>query len=204
MIMSTGMADGDEIAEAVDRVEAAGRSDFMLLHCISGYPTPAGQANLRTIPDLAERFDSPVGLSDHTMGTAVAVAAAALGAAAIEKHVTIRRADGGPDAAFSLEPEELAQLVTDVAIAHEALGRINYERTEAERGNVKFRRSLYVVEDVPAGGELTSHNVRSIRPGFGLAPKHLPDVLGQKVRHPVTRGTPLSWDIVEAILPRQK
>lgn len=193
MILSTGMANLEEITEAVETIREAGGNDFILLHCISGYPTPADQANLRTIPDLEVRFGCPIGLSDHTMGTAVAVAAVAQGAVAIEKHVTLRRADGGPDAAFSLEPEELAQLVLDVATAHASLGQVNYERTSAEQSNAVFRRSLYIVEDVPKDGELTVRNVRAIRPGFGLAPKYLSAVLGKRAATDLSAGTALDW-----------
>jgi pseudaminic acid synthase len=196
LIVSTGMASEGEIDEAVKVARNAGCRELMLLHCVSGYPTPADQANLRTIPDLAERFDCPVGLSDHTLGTAVAVAATALGAAAIEKHVTLRRADGGPDAAFSLEPDELGRLVADVATAHDALGRVHYGCTDAERGNVVFRRSLYAVRDIAAGDIFTEENVRSIRPGYGLAPKHLGEVLGRRAARRVPRGTALDWALV--------
>jgi N-acetylneuraminate synthase len=196
LVISTGMADREEIAEAV---AAAGRGEaegIVLLHCVSGYPTPAAESNLRTIVDLAETFDVPVGLSDHTLGTAVPVAATALGAAMIEKHVTLSRADGGPDAAFSLEPDELSRLVQDTRTAWEALGRVSYERAESERANAVFRRSLYVVADVGTGEILTNENIRSIRPGFGLTPKHLPRVLGKRASRPLRRGTPLKPDMI--------
>jgi len=196
IIMSTGMADEQEIAEAVEAAREGGCKDLVLLHCVSGYPTPPEDANLRTIPDMRERFGVPVGLSDHTLGTAVAVAATALGACVIEKHFTLSRADGGHDSAFSMEPEELKRLVEDTRTAFQALGRVNYERKESEKGNVVFRRSLYAVKDIAAGEELTPENVRSIRPGHGLAPKHYDAVLGRRAKVDIARGTPLSWDLL--------
>lgn len=197
MIVSTGMADVAEIDAAVAAARRGGCDQLLLLHCVSGYPAPASDSNLRTIPDMAKRFDTAVGLSDHTLGTAVSVAAVGLGAVLIEKHVTLARADGGPDSAFSLEPPELAQLVTSCREAWEALGHADYERKESEAGNAVFRRSLYVVADIAAGEALTEANVRSIRPGFGLAPKHLPDVLGRRAGRDISRGTALSWDLLD-------
>lgn len=197
LIMSTGLATRDEIDEAVGVARKGGCRDLILLHCISGYPTPAGDANLRTLPAMAERYGIPVGLSDHTMGTEVAVAAVALGAVIVEKHVTLHREDGGPDAAFSLEPHELARLCQDCRTAWSALGDIRYGPVDADRENLAFRRSLYVVEDVPAGAALTDRNVRSIRPGNGLAPKHLPEVVGRKARIAIARGSALDWSMVE-------
>jgi N-acetylneuraminate synthase len=197
LIISTGMADAEEIGEAVQAARAAGCDDLVLLHCVSGYPTPVGDANLQTLPDLAARFGTVTGLSDHTMGTAVAVTAIGLGAALIEKHVTLARADGGPDAAFSLEPDELKALVRDCRDAWTALGRVNYGHKPSEQANAQFRRSLYVVADVKAGEAITDANVRSIRPGYGLAPKHFPDVLGRRAKADLKRGTPLAWDMVE-------
>ncbi len=193
LIMSTGMAHLGEIHQAVEVARDAGCRDLVLLHCVSGYPTPADQANLRTIPHLAEAFGTAVGLSDHTHGIAVAVTSIGLGTCVVEKHFTLRRADGGPDAAFSLEPEELAALVDGCRTAWSALGRINYTRAEAERGSVQFRRSLYVVADIAAGEPFTPSNVRSIRPGFGLAPRHLPQILGRRSARSLRRGTPLDW-----------
>jgi pseudaminic acid synthase len=193
MIMSTGLASRDEIAEAVATARQHGASDIILLHCVSAYPASYAQANLRTMADLAQSFGVVVGLSDHTLGTACAVAAVALGACVIEKHFTLRRSDGGPDAAFSLEPDEFKRLVDDCRAAWQSLGRIDYARSAAERDNIVFRRSLYVVEDVGAGEQLTSRNVRSIRPGYGLPPKHLPDVLGRRAARPLKRGDPLRW-----------
>ncbi len=197
MIVSTGMANHDEIGEAVAAARAGGCPALALLHCVSGYPTPADECNLRTIADLAQAFDVVAGLSDHTLGVAVPVAAVALGAALIEKHVTLRRADGGPDAAFSLEPAELKAMVEGCRTAWQALGRVNYARTASEQGNTIFRRSLYVVEDVMKGEVFSERNVRSIRPGNGLAPKHLPEVLGRRARSDAVRGTPLAWSLIE-------
>ncbi|MCW8836405.1 MAG: pseudaminic acid synthase [Rhodospirillales bacterium] len=197
MILSTGMADLEEIGEAVDAARRGGCDNLILLHCVSGYPTQPAEANLRTMNDLADRFDVSVGLSDHTMGTAVSVAAVALGACVIEKHFTLARTDGGPDAAFSLEPQELAELVGGCQTAWDALGSVSYVRTESEKGNVVFRRSLYVVEDIAQGEAFTSQNVRSIRPGYGAAPKHLPDIIGRRATQAIRRGTPLNLDMVE-------
>jgi len=194
LILSTGMADAAEIGEAVAAAREAGCREIALLHCVSGYPTPAEEANLRTIPDLAARFGCVVGLSDHTLGTAVAVASIALGARIIEKHFTLARADGGPDAAFSLEPDEMKSLVEGCRTAFAALGTVDYVRAPSERDNVVFRRSLYVVRDIEAGGIFTAENVRSIRPGFGLPPKHLPKVLGRRTTRAIARGTPLSFE----------
>lgn len=198
MVMSTGMAGLGEIQAAVEAARAAGCDDLMLLHCCSGYPTPAADSNLRTIPHLAEAFGVQAGLSDHSLGVAVAVASVALGATFIEKHFTLRRADGGPDCAFSLEPEELAALVEGVRTAWSALGRVSYEVAPSERANLQFRRSLYVVKDMAAGEAFTADTIRSIRPGLGLAPRHLPELLGRRAARPLKRGAPLAWDMVAA------
>ncbi len=195
LIVSTGMATLDEMAAGLAAART-GSGGVVLLHCVSGYPTPAGEANLRTIRDMAEHFGVAVGLSDHTLGTAVSVAAIASGACVIEKHVTLARADGGPDSAFSLEPDELARLCADCREAWEALGRVSYERAESEEAMAALRRSLYVVADVAAGGQLTEANVRSIRPGYGLAPRHLKEVIGRRAARPLARGTPLAWEDV--------
>jgi len=197
LIMSTGMAGIGEIAEAVAAARGAGAAELLLLHCISGYPTPPEECNLRTIAHLRDAFDCAVGLSDHTLGTAVAVAAVACGACLIEKHVTLDRGAGGPDAAFSLEPPELAALVADTHTAWAACGPVNYQPTGSESGNRQFRRSLYVVEDIAAGERLTPKNIRSIRPGHGLPPKHLPDVLEKRARRTLKRGTPLDWTAID-------
>lgn len=195
MIMSTGMANKEEIQEAVDCARKNGCEELVVLHCVSGYPTPAGQYNLKTIADISERFDVLSGLSDHTVDNATAVASVVLGACLIEKHVTMDRNGGGADDSFSLEPKELAQLCKDSKTAWEALGHVNYERTEAEKGNVKFRRSLYVVKDIKAGEKLTAENVRSIRPGFGLAPKYYDKVLNEIANKDVLAGTPLTKSV---------
>jgi N-acetylneuraminate synthase len=197
MIISTGMTDIEEIGEAISAARGAGASDLVLLHCVSTYPAKFESANLRTIVDIAGRFGVVTGLSDHTPGTACAVAAVALGASVIEKHFTLRRADGGPDSAFSLEPEEFSRLVEDCRNAWLSMGAVDYSRSEEERGNRVFRRSLYIVADVAAGDMLTAENVRSIRPGFGLAPKYLPKVLGQRAARVLRRGQPLGWGDID-------
>jgi pseudaminic acid synthase len=196
-VISTGMASPAEIAETVEAFRLAGGRELLLLHCVSGYPTPVEQSNLRRIPKLIEDFDCPVGLSDHSLGTEVAVAAVALGACLIEKHFTLRRADGGVDSAFSLEPGEFSALVRGVRAAFSALGSGAASRSEVEESSKSFRRSIYVVENIVAGEALTMKNIRVIRPGFGLAPKYLPDVLGKRARRALARGTALSWDAVE-------
>lgn len=196
LIISTGMANLAEIEAARDAALSAGAPGVVLLHCVSSYPAVLDDANVRTVADMARRFDCPVGLSDHTMGTAASVAAIALGASVIEKHFTLARADGGPDAAFSLEPVEFAALVRDCKDAWKALGRAHYDLLGSERGNAQFRRSLYVAADVRAGEALTRANVRSIRPGHGLAPAHLDTVLGRKAARDLVRGEPLAWDMV--------
>ncbi len=196
MILSTGMASFAEIDEAVAAARGAGAKQIVLLHCTSGYPTPPDEANLRTIPHLAEALGVPVGLSDHTLGIGVALAAIALGACVIEKHLTLSRADGGLDAAFSLEPQELKSLVDNTRLAHAALGGVTYERRASEASSIVFRRSLYVVRDIKAGERLTPETLRSIRPGQGLHPRHYEELLGKRVKRDVGRGTPLSWDLI--------
>jgi pseudaminic acid synthase len=196
VIMSTGMATLAEIEEAVRTLREAGCTQLALLKCTSAYPAPPEEMNLRTISHLAETFGVPVGLSDHTLGISVPIAAVALGACIIEKHFTLRRSDGGPDAAFSLEPLEFEAMVDAVRVTEKALGRANYEVTKAEAASRVFRRSLFVVEDVKAGEMFTSKNVRSIRPGHGLSPKHLSTVIGRKATQDLVRGTPLCWNHV--------
>lgn len=196
MIMSTGLANMAEIEAAVRTAQENGCTDLVLLHCISSYPAPSDQSNLRTMTHLAQSFGVVPGLSDHTHGTATSVAAIALGGAVIEKHFTLARADGGPDAAFSLEPEEFNRLCTDCHNAWLSLGQVRYDVKGAEQGNVVFRRSLYAVADIAPGEALSKDNVRSIRPGYGLAPKYLPDVLGRTAQKPISRGTALSWDMI--------
>jgi sialic acid synthase SpsE len=197
VILSTGMADLAEMTEAVGTLSAAGCRALILLHCISAYPAPASEANLRTIADLAQRFSLPVGLSDHTLGVGVSIAAVALGAVAIEKHVTLARADGGPDSAFSLEPDELTTLVEGSRVAWEAIGAANYERTPSEAGNSIFRRSIYAVRDIAAGEKLSPDSIRVIRPGNGLAPRHFDELIGKRARVAIARGTALQWELVE-------
>ncbi len=197
LIISTGMSTPEEIAEAVAVAEEARTGSVALLHCVSAYPAPAEEANLVRIPALAARYNCPVGLSDHTMDVEVAIASVALGAAIIEKHLTLRRADGGPDAAFSLEPQELSSLVRGVRTAYASLGQREAGIAKSEKPNMIFRRSLYVVKDIAAGEKLTSENVRSIRPGYGLAPKHLPEVIGRHARRKIKRGTPLTFQSIE-------
>jgi pseudaminic acid synthase len=196
LIISTGLASPEDITDAVAAARGAGDGGLILLHCTSGYPTPAAQMHLRTMADLGAPHGALVGLSDHSMGTAVSVAAVALGACVIEKHFTLARADGGPDAAFSLEPDELARLARDCRQAWEALGSVHYEEVEAEAASRDHRRSLYVVADVRAGEPLTPQNVRSIRPGFGLPPKHLGAVLGKPAKRDLKRGEPLDWEML--------
>lgn len=198
VIMSTGMASLEEIAEAVETLRCSGAGEIALLKCTSAYPAPVEEANLRTIPHLAETFGVVAGLSDHTPGIAVPVAAVALGARIIEKHLTLSRAEGGPDAAFSLEPEEFAQMVHAVREAEKALGRVCYEITEKQRSSIVFRRSLFVARNMRAGDPFTQENVRSVRPGSGLHTRHLDEVLGRRAKRDIPAGTPLAWDMVEA------
>jgi len=196
LIISTGMANLAEMAAARDAALAAGAPGVVLLHCVSSYPAALEDANVRTVADMARRFESPIGLSDHTHGTAASVAAIAMGACVIEKHFTLARADGGPDAAFSLEPDEFSALVGDCKDAWKALGKVHYDLLGSERANRQFRRSLYVSADVKAGEMLTKANIRSIRPGNGLAPEHMDAVLGKAAARDLTRGEPLAWDMV--------
>lgn len=193
LIISTGMAEIAEIAEAVAVARGAGSEQLALLHCVSGYPSRPSEANLRTIPVMRDVFATLVGLSDHTLGPGVSVASVAMGACIIEKHLTLARVDGGPDAGFSLEPEEFKALAVGCRAAWEALGRVTFEREESETPNVRFRRSIYVVQDIAAGDVFTPENIRLIRPGFGLAPKHYADVLGNAAAVALTRGTALQF-----------
>lgn len=196
IIASTGMTTVAELSDLVTTARAGGCTDLTLLKCTSNYPsTPAG-SNIRTIPHMKKLFNTQVGLSDHTLGNGVAVASIALGAMVIEKHFTLSRADGGVDAAFSLEPAELKQLVRDAQAAYTGLGHISYEVTDEEKPSLVFRRSLYIVEDMKAGDIITAKNMRSIRPGLGLAPKYYDLVLGRRVKCDVARGTALSFDLL--------
>ncbi len=197
VILSTGMATLDEIREAVATLRSAGAGPTALLKCTSAYPAPPESMNLRTIPHLADTFGAVVGLSDHTMGGAVAVAAVALGASVVQKHFTIARADGGPDSSFSMEPDEFAVMVADIRRVEAAFGRVSYAPTEQDLSSLRFRRSLFVVEDIEPGEILSDRNVRSIRPGQGLAPRHLREVVGRAASRRIPKGTPLSWDLVK-------
>lgn len=194
LIMSTGMGSLEEIAIAVETAREAGCRELALLKCTSAYPAPPEEANLRTIPHLADAFGVPAGLSDHTMGSAVAVASVCLGGCIIEKHFTQSRAVPGPDSAFSMEPAEFKAMVDNVRTAEQALGRVSYELTEKEKASRVFRRSIFVVQDIPAGGEITPENVRIIRPGHGLAPQDWERVIGRKAKKALRRGEPLTWE----------
>lgn len=196
LIISTGMASVQEIAAAVDAARGAGATDIVVLSCTASYPAPPQHTNLRRIPVLAEAFRVPIGLSDHTLGIGVPVAAVAFGACLIEKHVTLDRGDGGVDSAFSLEPQELAALVVESEGAWQALGTTSIGPTDAEREGLRFRRSLFVVADVKAGDPVTEENVRSIRPTGGLAPDAIGMVLGRTFQRDAAKGSPLSWDLI--------
>lgn len=196
IIISTGMATAAEIDETVRAARDAGCNDIILLKCTSTYPASADNTNLCTIPHMRDMFDCQVGLSDHTSGIGAAVASVALGATVIEKHFTLARSDGGVDSAFSIEPHELKQLVIETNTAHKAVGRISYGASNAEKASIQFRRSLYIVKDVKAGELLTADNVRAIRPGFGLAPKYLEEVIGRKASQDFKKGTALSWKLL--------
>jgi len=195
MIMSTGMASEEEIAEAVDAARSAGCKELVLLHCISSYPAPMNQANIRQLAELGRRFDVVPGLSDHTLGTTASVAAVALGACVIEKHFTLSRADKGPDSEFSIEPDELKRLCHDTHNAWQALGLIGYDRQPAEAGSKVFCRSIYFVRNLPAGSVIGPEDIRRIRPGMGLAPKHFNELLGKRLKVAVERGTPTNCDL---------
>jgi N-acetylneuraminate synthase len=196
LIISTGMATLGEIEDAVQAAQKGGTREIALLKCTSAYPAPPEEANLRTIPHLAEAFGLPVGLSDHTLGIAVPVAGVALGACIVEKHFTLSRSNPGPDSAFSLEPPEFKAMVEAIRTTEKALGKVYYGVSEKEESSKVFRRSLFVVRDMRAGEVFTKENVRSIRPGYGLPPKFLKDVLGRRVARDVTCGTPLSWELI--------
>jgi len=196
LIMSTGMATVEEIEEAVQAARQAGATQIALLKCTSAYPASPEEMNLRTIPELSRRFSVPVGLSDHSMSTAVPVTAVALGACIIEKHLTLTRSEAGPDSAFSLEPLEFKAMVEAVRIAEKALGEVHFGVSANEANSRVFRRSLFVVQDIKRGEPFTSANVRSIRPGHGLHTRHLAEVLGRQAACDIERGTPLSWELV--------
>ena len=196
MIISTGMADAEEIQEAIDAAQGAGCKELAILQCVSGYPAPAEDYNLRTIPDMIERFGLVTGLSDHTIDHTTAITSVALGASLIEKHFTLDRNGGGPDDSFSLEPKELEALCRDSKTAWQALGKVDYGLKSSEQGNAQFRRSLYFVKDLKAGDVITEDAVRSVRPGYGLAPKYLKQVVGSIVVVDVAAYTPSSLDVL--------
>ena len=196
MIISTGMADAEEIAEAIAAARDGGCRELAILHCVSGYPAPAEDYNLATIPDMIERFGLVTGLSDHTLDNTTAIASVVLGGAIIEKHFTLDRAGGGPDDSFSLEPAEFTQLCTNAKTAWAARGQVDYGRKSSEQGNVIFRRSLYVTKPIAAGEEITADNVRSVRPGHGLAPKHFDAVIGRRAARDLVFAQPLTWDCI--------
>jgi pseudaminic acid synthase len=197
MIISTGMASVSELEDAVGAARKAGCKELVLLKCTSTYPASPENTNISTIPHMRDLFQCEVGLSDHTMGVGVAVASVSFGAVLIEKHFTLDRADGGVDSTFSLEPDELKSLVAETERAWKSLGKISYGATEKEKASLQFRRSLYITRDMKAGEIFTSENLKPIRPGFGLPPKHLSEVLGRKVASNVKMGTPLNWDLVK-------
>lgn len=197
IIMSTGMATLEEIEEAVTAARQYGATQIALLKCTSAYPAPVEEMNLRALPELAKRFDLPVGLSDHTLESLVPVVAVALGACIIEKHFILDRSKGGPDSAFSLEPDEFRRMVCAVREAEKAMGDVSFEVTKTEQASRVFRRSLFVIKDMAAGEVFTTENVRSIRPGYGIKPKYLNEILGRRAKRAISRGTPLTWDLIE-------
>jgi N-acetylneuraminate synthase len=197
MIISTGMADAEEIQEAIDTAREGGCQQLAVLHCVSGYPAPAEDYNLCTIPDMMARFGLVTGLSDHTLDNTTAITSVAMGASIIEKHFTLDRSGGGPDDSFSLEPADLAALCHGVKTAWQAMGRVDYGRKSSEQGNAKFRRSLYFVKDMKAGDVITFENVRSVRPGYGLPPKFFASIMGKKVKVNILANTPTSSDLIE-------
>jgi len=196
MIISTGMADQTEIAEAIDAAKSAGCSDLAILHCVSGYPAPAEDYNLKTIPDMIDRFGLVTGLSDHTLDNTTAIASVVLGASIIEKHFTLDRNGGGPDDSFSLEPSEMAALCRDTKTAWAALGQVDYGRKSSEQGNVQFRRSLYFVRDMAAGETITADCIRSVRPGYGLPPKFFDSIVGKSVNQTIAKNTPVTTSVI--------
>ena len=191
MIISTGMADSEEIQEAIEAAREGGCKELVILHCVSGYPAPAADYNLRTLVDMQKRFGLITGLSDHTIDNTTAITSVALGVSIIEKHVTLDRNGGGPDDSFSLESRELKQLCVGAKTAWESLGQIDYGRKYSEQANVKFRRSLYFVKDIKAGETITKEHIKSIRPGYGLPPKYLESVIGKIAKKSIKRGFPV-------------
>lgn len=197
MIISTGMADAEEIKEAIDAAREGGCKELAILHCVSGYPAPAADYNLRTIPDMIQRFGLPVGLSDHTLDNTTAIASIPLGACIIEKHFTLDRNGGGPDDSFSLEPSDMFELCRGARTAWESMGSVDYGQKASERANIKFRRSLYFIQDLAKGVVITANHVRSVRPGYGLPVKHLGAVLGRRTRADIKAKTAVTWDCLE-------
>lgn len=197
MIISTGMADKDEISEAISTAQEAGCKELAILHCVSGYPAPASDYNLRTISDMIESFGLVTGLSDHTLDNTTAITSIAMGASIIEKHVTLDRDGGGPDDSFSLEPDGLLELCDSANIAWQALGKVDYGCKSSEQGNVKFRRSLYFISEMSAGDVITENNVASVRPGYGLPPRYFDEILGRKVSVDVRANTAVQLEMIE-------
>ncbi len=197
MIISTGMADAEEIQEAIEAAREGGCKELAILHCVSGYPAPAEDYNLRTITDMRQRFGLVTGLSDHTLDNTTAIASVVMGASIIEKHFTLDRNGGGPDDSFSLEPSELKALCRDSKTAWQALGKVDYGRKSSEQGNAQFRRSLYFVKDMKAGDVITEDCIRSVRPGFGLAPKYQHEIIGKKLLSEIKANTPASFQLLD-------
>lgn len=197
LIISTGMADQEEIDEAINEARMAGSKEIAILHCVSSYPAPSDEFNLRTLVDMSQKLELVTGLSDHTIDNVTAIASVALGASIIEKHVTLNRNGGGPDDSFSLESKELEELCISSFKAWQALGDVNYGRKKSEQINVKFRRSLYFIKDIKAGELITNENVRSIRPGYGLKPKFLDQVIGKRAKYNIKAGTSSSWELLD-------
>lgn len=197
IIISTGMADFSEIKQAIATAQKYGCQQLVVLHCISAYPAPYEQANLATINDIARQFHVISGLSDHTLGTVASVAAVALGASLIEKHFILDRNEKGPDSEFSIEPQELQQLVSDTENAHKAIGIAGYERKPVEQASMTFRRSLYFIKDIKQGETITSEHIRRIRPGFGLPPKYYEQIIGRKCKKDIKRGTAVQWELID-------
>jgi len=197
IIISSGMANEKEIIESLEVIKTHGNGDLVLLHCVSGYPTPVDEMNLETIELLRNKFNVEVGLSDHTLGNLCAIMSVAFGVKVIEKHFTLSRKDGGPDAEFSMEPDELASLSEDLKLAHKALGVGSFDRKEVEKPNIKFRRSIYVIKDLLRGDEFTSKNIKRIRPGLGLPPKYYEEVIGKKAKKDLKKGMALEWSVIE-------
>lgn len=197
MIISTGMANCDEISEAINAAHNGGCRELAVLHCVSGYPAPASDYNLRTVRDLVSRFNLVTGLSDHTLDNVTAITSIGLGASIVEKHFTLDRYGGGPDDSFSLEPAELAELARSLKVAWSAIGKVDYDRKTSEKSNLKFRRSLYFVKDLAIGDIISNDCVRSIRPGYGLLPRYLETIMGKKVSRDVKAGTPVMWNLIK-------